>query len=442
MTESRPTNALAPQRVRIDWIDRLKGFAFFFVILGHLPLQGLLKLGPYVLRLAVFKSWIYSFHMPLFFFVTGFTYNIDKLAQTKPTAYLSKLVRRMLIPYLWMELLSILIHYAIARAGGKNDVPLKQFLLGILVGNNHLYNAPSNPLYFILLLFLAEVLLFCIVKLARGNRTLIWTVVLLLLPGTLLTQRVVVIWHANVVPGVMFMILLGTLLRSAYRQHESFICRLHPLLKLLLCGLMLCAGWMIWHSNGRIGLHGNVWGKDFTLAMLSALASTVGFSFAMMALPSKEWLLSYAGKNTLFFMGLHKPVLLLLTALWPAQARKDHNVRFILIAAVICYLGLTLLTLLLERTAPFLLGKATVKDNVPNRLGQILCIVGATCIPYRYVYTHNIFWNVSFKGSILLSGTLRCVVACAVYAVLCVGCFFLLRALRFPFLMEKEKNHG
>lgn len=443
MTETAPTAALAPQRARIDWIDRLKGFAFFFVILGHLPLKGLLKIGSHAFRLAVFKSWIYSFHMPLFFFVTGFTYDIDKIARTRVTTYVLKLVKRMLIPYLWMELLSMAIHYAIVRINGKGEVTVKHFIGGILAGNNHLYNAPSNPLYFVLLLFLAELVLFFIVKLTRGNRTLVWTIVLILLPGTLMTQGVAVYWHANLVPGVMFMILLGTLLRSAYERRDTFVKDMHPLFKLLIGLVLLCIGAQIWHYNGRIGLHGNVWGKDFTLAMLSALASTVGFAFWLMILPAKEWLLSYVGKNTLFFMGLHKPVLLLLTALWPAQALKNHNVRFILLAAVICYLGLTLVTLLLERTAPFILGKPTVKNDLWNRIGQMLCIVGATFVPYEFVFTHKYFWGVFFKGSVPLAETPRIIVAAAVYVALCVGAWFAFRALRFPFLIEKaEKKHA
>ena len=441
MTETAPANALTTQRVRIDWIDRLKGFAFFFVILGHLTLKGIVKIAGVSLRLALFKSWIYSFHMPLFFFVTGFTYDIDKIAHTKVTAYVSKLVRRMLIPYLWMELLSMLIHYFIVRANGKGEVTVKHFIAGILAGNNHLYNAPSNPLYFVLLLFLAELVLFFIVKLTRGNRTLIWTIVLALLPATLLTQRVAVYWHANVVPGVMFMILLGTVLRGAYRKGEDTVKAMHPLLKLPVGLLLLGIGAVIWHYNGRIGLHGNVWGRDFTLAMLSALASTVGFAFWMMILPTKEWLLSYVGKNTLFFMGLHKPVLLLMTALYLSQKK---GFRYTLAAAVVCYLGLTLVTLLLERTAPFILGKPTVKNDIWNRLGELLCVVCATCIPYQYVITHNIFWNIFFKGSVLLNGTLRTVFDAAVYVVGCVACYLLFRyVLRFPFLIEKtEKSHG
>ena len=44
---------------RIGWIDTAKGIGLLCVILGHLSI-------PYL------DMWIYFFHMPLFFFLSGF----------------------------------------------------------------------------------------------------------------------------------------------------------------------------------------------------------------------------------------------------------------------------------------------------------------------------------------------------------------------------------
>ena len=44
----------------IRWIDNLKGFGILLVVIGHtVPREGL-------------GQWIYAFHMPLFFFISGF----------------------------------------------------------------------------------------------------------------------------------------------------------------------------------------------------------------------------------------------------------------------------------------------------------------------------------------------------------------------------------
>lgn len=47
---------------RIDWIDTAKGLCMLLVIVGHtLPYSNLLR------------NFIFSFHMPAFFFLTGYT---------------------------------------------------------------------------------------------------------------------------------------------------------------------------------------------------------------------------------------------------------------------------------------------------------------------------------------------------------------------------------
>lgn len=47
---------------RVEWIDMAKGIGLLFVFLGHLK-------TPFL------ATWIYTFHMPLFFFLSGLVYN-------------------------------------------------------------------------------------------------------------------------------------------------------------------------------------------------------------------------------------------------------------------------------------------------------------------------------------------------------------------------------
>ncbi len=46
---------------RIHWIDIARGMAMDLVVIGHLGLKN------------QFVQWIYSFHMPLFFILSGMT---------------------------------------------------------------------------------------------------------------------------------------------------------------------------------------------------------------------------------------------------------------------------------------------------------------------------------------------------------------------------------
>ena len=45
------------------------------------------------------------------YFTFDFNYNIEKLARTKPLDYLKKLCLRLLVPYVWMQLLSMCLRF-------------------------------------------------------------------------------------------------------------------------------------------------------------------------------------------------------------------------------------------------------------------------------------------------------------------------------------------
>jgi fucose 4-O-acetylase-like acetyltransferase len=54
-------------KTRIDFIDKIKGFAILLVVIGHV-----IQFNTDDFRHNIFFSIIYSFHMPLFFFLSGY----------------------------------------------------------------------------------------------------------------------------------------------------------------------------------------------------------------------------------------------------------------------------------------------------------------------------------------------------------------------------------
>jgi fucose 4-O-acetylase-like acetyltransferase len=69
--DPRPAESFA-RSSRLTWVDTAKGFGIILVVLGH-ALRGLVSseilTSTPLVRFA--DDWIYAFHMPLFFFLSG-----------------------------------------------------------------------------------------------------------------------------------------------------------------------------------------------------------------------------------------------------------------------------------------------------------------------------------------------------------------------------------
>ena len=104
---------------RIAWIDAAKGLGIILIVLGHLAS---------VEAPSAFYVYIYAFHVPLFFFISGLTLKPGG----KPFgAMLADKARTLLVPYLCYALLGYAFYlagYAAARAAGLG---IDQFNYGL-----------------------------------------------------------------------------------------------------------------------------------------------------------------------------------------------------------------------------------------------------------------------------------------------------------------------
>ena len=80
---------------RLDYLDIAKGIGILLVIIVHCQMG----------RIGCIHSIIYSFHMPLFFFLSGVCFS------NKYTfwALAKKRFRQMILPTFWFSLISILV---------------------------------------------------------------------------------------------------------------------------------------------------------------------------------------------------------------------------------------------------------------------------------------------------------------------------------------------
>ena len=111
----------------------LSALAIIMVVAGHLG-YGILTVGelfPY-----------YSFHVPLFMFISGYFYTEEE--QERPFYYIKKKVRRLLVPYFIWNLIYGLIAWGLRDGAGfafGEPISVKSlFLDPFLHGYQYLYN--------------------------------------------------------------------------------------------------------------------------------------------------------------------------------------------------------------------------------------------------------------------------------------------------------------
>ena len=409
------------EKKRILWIDQLKGFAFFLVILGHS--HGLALESP-------FRTYLYSFHMPLFLMVSGINLNITKMYETSFFSYAYKLFKRMIIPYVWLNLFSLTARYFLSPVLVGEPYSVLNFLRGTFVANTQLPGAPcpAAPTYYIILLFLAQLLFWLIVKITKKNLVKIGVCCSLLCIISLTTEAIPLIWHINVVPVAALWLYIGTLLMNFYKTHSEQLLSLRPLNTVAVSLGLFATGAVCWHFNGRVSIHGNLYGNSFLLFILGGVATSLFVALVIMKLPDTK-IFSFVGKNTLFFLGTHTVPLLVLKHLAGDFAKHPF---FFLFQTVVIYFLLIPVAFAASKLIPWANGSPLRRTSPSIQLCKYLCVAVAGFAPYNAVISH-------FSGAILKSTPFLTICSACAYLLICGAvCFLFDRYFKFVFISEEK----
>ena len=147
---------------RYTEIDIARGIGIFFVVLGHSIKQTQIQAA----WIRILTYIIYSFHMPLFFCLSGFvSAKILRMHKHERIHYVSSRARRLLIPYFTIGLIYIPVKLKLSEAAVKPFAVSDIWKL--LIGQN-----PDVSLWFLYILFLIE--LICAALVNTYNFRSIW----------------------------------------------------------------------------------------------------------------------------------------------------------------------------------------------------------------------------------------------------------------------------
>lgn len=277
-------------------VDVAKSIGIVLVVLGHALPEG------YIHQL------IYSFHMPLFFFLSGYFFSSTYFKEK--VLFLKKRLKRLYLPFLLFSACFLLLHNLFLKwhfyAADQVDYSLSETLHAFLLTATRM--SVTEPLlavyWFLKDLLIASCLVLFLLAFVRSlwkNKWGEWGVLLLLLCLSLLVDK----W------GPAIGVYSHTLLAAAYylfgyRYKKMQISFYHGGSSLLLSTFILCL-WVYCcgepFSNGMLGLSPTMLPLYF-LASLVGIYTLLGWS-ALLSRSSLAACFCYVGQRTLWVFTLH-----------------------------------------------------------------------------------------------------------------------------------------
>lgn len=365
------------QAKRLDYFDMAKGIGILLVVIGHLQGEEIFSLSPYILPVC---TWIFSFHMPLFFLISGmlicYRNDIDKDLRT----LVQKRFRGIMVPYLCFSAIYMsVVLYALLI--GKTIQIESLFLNFWYVVSTY----GMSVLWFLPALFFGEILFLSIRKnvfLSRSITIKKWnikysTLLILLLSifalllnfglqqlsySTPVLERLhefaIVILRAIL---SMSFISIGYGIFKLFREHEK------PSVKEIgLALILLIIGALLVGQNGGVDFRSLVL-KNYFFYYICAIATSLGvILLCKNCRPLK--IFTFLGANSLIVMAVHNNSSVLYLALHLSMIANQyltHARGYICYAIILLTIMLfvVLMIFLINRFFPFIVGKPILRKK-------------------------------------------------------------------------------
>ena len=279
----------------MEWIDTAKGIGIILVVLGHI---WTMKEG---------YHYINSFHMPLFFFLSGYLVNFEKYDSVR--SFIAVKFNSLVIPYFWFSLITYLYWVLIERKFSGNVVSPISAFVNIFISQGADEYLPHNPaLWFLTCLFIITASFYGIGRTQKPLQICFWLLISSAIGySTTLYVTSSFPWSIDVaLTGIVFYG-VGFIIKNSKVTDitSSYI----PWLVLCFC---IPAGFIISQLNGNVVMSDNLYG-NYLYFYSGAFIGIVNVVIIAMFL-RKNMILSYLGQNSLIVLALHFPIKRIVTS--------------------------------------------------------------------------------------------------------------------------------
>ena len=267
---------------RIVWVDIARGVAILLVCLGHrnIPL--------------LFSKWIYTFHLPLFFFLSGYTTRFETYQNAKD--FVQRKLYGLIIPYYFLGIIWIMIEFCICTFYRRVNFNIIHNLYNLFCGRN------IGSSWFIIALLVVEFIAFSINYFSEKWRLVITVVIAI--GGFLLNFQLhgQWIWNTNTA-------LIGIIFFEAaqFIQKYDIIEHISGIQEKIIFFLSLLGSIVSVLFNSKVDMLYRLYGNIllFLLGGFSGIILLIIISRMIEKTTRSKYFFLYLGKNTLPIIFFH-----------------------------------------------------------------------------------------------------------------------------------------
>lgn len=330
--------AITSNNKRILYIDIAKCIGIFLVVLGHT-----------VSADTMCKSFLYSFHMPLFFILSGMV-NKDYIIESKEDAFdfLKKKFFSLFVPYfIWGCIYS--------KFTIKN-------ILFILYGTREclLFADSLSSLWFLPVLFVASIIFLIVKNISKGKKFIEWLFILLLMSVGLFIPHLSKYGYPfgfDVAVVAASFMLIGNQIVEIINIIKNKIWLVLFSLFVFTVGFLIVFNFS-YIENEYVLMANAVYGKKipFLLTSISGSIAIILFSTVIEIIPIPKKIILQVGKNTLGIFIIHK-LLIDYLRLFAISFGFDFNNVFIAIILTLINLAISsIIVLIIKKIIPEIMG--------------------------------------------------------------------------------------
>ena len=318
---------------RVVWIDVARGIGILLVMLGHL------------IPISYFKVWIYSFHIPLFFFISGLVFRYD--AKVSFHDFIVKKAKGLLVPYISFAIILLITDqlYQILHIAKPSPVWWQVLMV--------IFQFRYWTIWFLVCLFVVNILAFVIIRYCNNNKYLISGLLSLFFIIYSFYVSFPLPWCFDNGCVMLSLFFLGVFMRDSQKL-KNLINNPFLILCNLFLSVFLC--FLSYHLSGKMV---DVFYRDYGFVLFSLPSSFFGIMFIVaISKMIKLRIFRYVGENSLIYFGLHQTCIYPLVSLFIVKLGIGDSDFKLFIIYIVSIMLLTLINIIIAKSKfRFILGK-------------------------------------------------------------------------------------